>query len=124
MDSPNKSRLRIAAAVGVAALAGLIGSTAASALGGSGGAVVEGAGAHPAVVVPADAWQSKCDFFVAQAADAQQAAELKAEKLAEKAAADKAEKIKQAKAEKLVRVEGGEGRQGGRGRGPRQGSRP
>ena len=103
MDSPNKSRLRIAAVVSVAALAGLIGSTGASALGGSGATVIEGSGAHPTVVVPADAWQSKCDFFVAKAAEAQKAAELKAEKFAANAAADKAEKAK-AKAEKLAEL--------------------
>ena len=101
MDSPNKARLRIAAVIGFTAIAGLVSGTTAGAVASSGGAVVEGAGAHPTIVVPADAWQSKCSFFVAKAADAaavQKAAELKAEKVA--AAKAKAEKLKAEKAEK------------------------
>ena len=103
MDSPNKARLRVAAVIGFTAIAGLVSGTTAGAVASSGGAVVEGAGAHPTIVVPADAWQSKCSFFVAKAADAaavQKAAELKAEKVA--AAKAKAEKVKAEKAERLA----------------------
>jgi len=115
MEIPNTKRLRVAAIVGVTALAGLIGITSASAFSGSGATVAEGAGVRTNAV-PAAAWQSKCDFLVAQAADltaAHKAAEAKAEAkaqvmkekiAAEKAHADKvkAEKIKKAHALKAA----------------------
>lgn len=108
MDSPNKSRLRVIAVIGATALAGLVGSTMASAVGGSGSPVVEGAATHAKVVVPDEVWKSKCDFFVdqAQKADAAKAAAeakaLKAEKIAKAKAKAKAEKAAKAKAAKLA----------------------
>jgi len=107
MDSPNKNRLRVVAVIGATALAGLVGSTMAAAVSGSGAPVAEGSAHHVKVVVPTNAWTSKCDFFVAAVAKdiaakeaaAKQAAEAKAEKAA-KIKAEKAEKAEKAKAEK------------------------